>query len=152
MMSVSVGLASRESAGLVEHDDVQFVGPLQSFAGTDEDAVLRPLACADHDGGGRRQAHGTGTGDDHHRTRRHEQGERDARLRAKEVPDEEREHGDTEHHRHEDAGDVVGQPLDGRLRSLRLFHQPDDLGEGGVAADLGGAEVEGTGAVDAWRL
>ena len=53
-----------------------------------------------------------------------------------------------EHHRHEDAGDVVGQPLDGRLGALGLLDQADDLGERGVAADLGRLEAERAGAVE----
>ena len=42
---------------------------------------------------------------------------------------------DDEHGRHEHGHDAVGERLDGRLRSLRLFHEPHDLREQRVGPD-----------------
>ena len=37
---------------------------------------------------------------------------------------------------------MVGQPLDGRLGTLGIFHQPDYLGQDGFAAHLGGLKIQ----------
>ena len=48
-----------------------------------------------------------------------------------------------DHHRHEDGGDPVGQPLDRRLGALRLLHQPDDLRQHRVRPHPRDLEMEG---------
>ena len=56
-----------DGAGLVQHDGLDAVGLLQGRAALDQDAVLRALAGADHDGRGGGQPQGAGAGDDEHR-------------------------------------------------------------------------------------
>ena len=48
-------------------------------------------------------------------------------------------HGNRQHDRHEDAGDLVGQPLNRRTTALGLGDHVHDLPEQGVAADPLGA-------------
>ena len=51
-------------------------------------------------------------------------------------------------HRHEHAGDLVGEPLDRRFGGLRLLHEAHDLGQCGPAADGGRLHLESAIAVD----
>ena len=60
-------LAVGERAGLVEDDGLDAVGGLQRVAALDQDAALRALAGADHDGGRRGQTQRARAGDDDHR-------------------------------------------------------------------------------------
>ena len=60
-------LALRDRAGLVQHDRLQLLGPLQRLGAAEQDAVLRALARAHHDRGRRRQAQRARAGDDQHR-------------------------------------------------------------------------------------
>ena len=53
-----------------------------------------------------------------------------------------------DHDRHEHARDAVGEPLHRRLAGLRLGHEPGDLGERGVGADLRRAHDEPAAGVD----
>ena len=57
----------------------------------------------------------------------------------------------SDHHRHEPAGHLIGQPLDRRARTLRLGDHLDDLGQQRVAADLVGAHHEAAGLVQRAR-
>ena len=47
----------------------------------------------------------------------------------------------------EDRRDLVGEPLHRHLGALGVLDQPDDLGEGAVGPDRGGAHDQGPGAV-----
>ena len=58
------GLAAGDGAGFVEDDGGEFVGGFECEAAFYEDAVLCAAAGANHDGGGRGEAHGAGAGDD----------------------------------------------------------------------------------------
>ena len=49
---------------------------------------------------------------------------------------------------HEPGGDLVGESLHGGLGALGVLDEPDDLGQGAVGADGGGANDEGAGAVE----
>ena len=63
-------------------------------------------------------------------------------------PHDERDDGDDDDGRHEDASDFVGHALDGGAGALRVGDHGDDPGEHGVAADLLGAHDQGAAAVD----
>ena len=58
-------------------------------------------------------------------------------VAAKHRPAGEGEHGHGHDQRDEHRRDAVGQPLEFALAGLGLFHQPDDLGQGGVGLDRG---------------
>ena len=64
------GPAFRDRAGLVEQHRADVREPLERFAAADEDPVLRRLAGADENRGGRGESEGAGTGDDQHRDER----------------------------------------------------------------------------------
>ncbi len=141
------GLALGDGAGLVQHDHVELVCGLQRFRGADEDAGLGALSGTDHDGQWRGEAERAGTRDDQHRDRGHQrEGQRG--RRSGHEPHCERDDGDGDHGRHEIGGSGVGQALDRGLGCLRLPHQPNDLGEHRVRADLGRADPQRAGAVD----
>ena len=55
--------------------------------------------------------------------------------------------GAEDHQGHEDRGDPVGQALHRHLGALCVLDQPDDLGEGGVVADCGRADLDGASGV-----
>ena len=63
-------------------------------------------------------------------------------------PDDEGQHGQNHHDRHEVAGDRVGQAGDRRFAVLRILHHLDDLRQRRILADLGRAELERAGLVD----
>ncbi len=84
-------------------------------------------------------------GDDQHRDGG---GEREGGALARTEPEAERGGGDRRDDGDEDAGDPVGQPLDGRLAGLRVGDQSRDLGQRGVGADLGRADDEPSADVD----
>jgi hypothetical protein len=102
-------------------------------------------ADADHDRHGRREAEGAGAGDDQHRDGRHEGvGERGSGSEQR--PGGEGDERNRHDHRHEPAGDLVGEALDRRTAPLRLGDHLDDLREHRVAADLLGRHHETAGA------
>ena len=78
-----------------------------------------------------------------------------ARLNAgsgpSDQPDDERERGESEHDRDEDAGHDVREPLDRRPRALRLRDEADDPGEDRVATDARRAHGQGPGRVERSR-
>ena len=92
------------------------------------------LAGADHDRHRRRQAERAGARDDQHR---HGVDERvgQARLRAVQPPDDERDDGDRTTAGTKYPATRVGEPLDRRTDALRLAHHADDLREQRVRAD-----------------
>ena len=55
-----------QGSGLVDHQRVDLLHPLERLGVADQHAVLRTLADADHDGHRRGQAERTGAGDDEH--------------------------------------------------------------------------------------
>ena len=58
------------------------------------------------------------------------------------------EHRNSQHHRHEDARDLVGETLNGRAAALGFGNHVHDLPEQRVAADSLGAHDETAGAID----
>ena len=138
-------LALGEGAGFVQHHRVHRLNGFQRLPAFDQDAVLGPLAGAHHDGGGGGQPQGTGAGDDQHRDK---DPEGKVNVPGGNQPGDAGEQRNGKHHRHKDAGDLVRQPGNGGLGALGLLHQADDLGQGGVVAHLGGAELKGAGGVE----
>ncbi len=124
-----------QRAGLVEGDDVDRVRRFQRFRILDQDAVAGRDAGAGHDGGRRRQAQRARAGDHLHR---HRIEQRLLPVAGQQAPGQQRRRRDQQHHRHEHRADLVDQALDRRLDRLRVFHQPDDLRQHGLAADRGG--------------
>ena len=142
-----LGLALGQRAGLVDHDGVDLLQPLERFGVLDQDAQARAAADADHDRHRGGEAQGARAGDDQHRDGGDQAvGERG--RRAPQPPGHERERGDRDHRRHEPAGDLVGEPLDRRARALRLGHHLDDAREHRLLADLLRAHDEAAPAVE----
>ena len=139
------GLALRERAGLVHHHSVHAVQQLQTFGGLKQHALLRAAPRAHHDGNGRRQTQRARARDDQHRHRR---GQRKFKRLPQDQPHDGGDERDRHDDRHEHARDAVGKPCDGRFRPARLLHQPDDLRERRILADLVGAEFEEARLVD----
>ena len=123
------GLPLGDGAGFIKNHSGDMAGKLQGLGVLKEDAVLGPLAGAHHDGGGGGKAQGAGAGDNQHRDK-HPQGE--ARLLARQQPQEGGYHGDGDDGGDKHPGHLVRQPGDGGLGALGVLHQLDDLGQGGV--------------------
>ena len=130
---VHAHLAGGDGAGLVEHDGVDAPGRLEDGGVADHDAELRGPAGADEQRRRGGEPERAGAGDDQHG---HGRGEAALGV-AQQGPQGEGEHGDAEHHRDEHRGDLVGEPLHGCLRGLRVRDQGGDPGQGGVRADAG---------------
>ena len=135
----------RDGAGLVEHDRVDAPRRLQHLGALDQDAELGAAARADEQRRRRRESERARAGDDQHGDGGRD---REGRARAAAEPEAERGDGEGDHDGHEDRRDAVGQSLHGRLARLRLGHEPADLGERGVGADLGRAHDETPADVD----
>jgi hypothetical protein len=73
---------------------------------------------------------------------------RELRLRSKPNPEDEREHGNGQHRRHEDARDLVGKALNGRAAALGFGNHIHNLPEQCIPAHPVGAHDETAGAVD----
>lgn len=137
--------AGGDGAGLVQHDRVDPAGGLQDLRALDEDAELGAAARTDQEGGGRGQAEGARAGDDEHRDGR---GERRCGTASGAEPEPEGGHRQSDHDRHEDPGDPVGEALHLRLAALGLLHQLGHLRELGVRADLGRLDDQAAARVD----
>ena len=120
-----LGAAFGDRAGLVQHHRVDVPGHLERLRVADQDPVPRTEAGADHDRGRRRQPEGARAGDDEHGHRVQDR-ERERRVRPEHPPADERQQRDPDDDRHEDRRDAVRQPLDRRLRALRVLDEPDD--------------------------
>src|SRR6266542_1794355 len=140
-------LAGGDRAGLVQHDGVEPMGGFEGFGRADEDARLRALSGTDHNGQRSGQAQGARAGDDEHGDRGDQREGQRGRW-AGDEPDREGDDRDRDDRGDEVRGDRVGQPLDRRPRRLRPLHEPDDLSEHGVRADLDRAYPQRSGAVD----
>ena len=142
-----LGFALGERAGLVHDERGDFLQPFERLGVLHEHALLRAASDADHDGHRRGQAERARAGDDEHRDGV-DDGVREPRLRPEPQPDDEGEHRNRQHRRHEDRRDLVGEPLNGRAAALGFGHHVHDLPEQRVAADALGAHDETAGAVD----
>ncbi len=139
-------LALGEGARLVQHHGLDGVQGLQRLGGLDQDAVLRALAGAHHDGHGGGQSKGAGAGDDQHR---HPGGEGLGHVPAGgDEPNSGGDDGNSDDHGDEYPRHLVGQFGDGGLGGGRLVHQTDHLGQRGVLPHPGGPEGKGAGLVD----
>ena len=141
------GRPARDRPRLVQHYGVDFLRGLERLGRADEDAQFGTLARADHDCKRGGEAKSARARDDQNGYRANE-GEGEGCWRTSHEPNHEGCNRDAHHHRHEIAGDDVCQSLDWRLRALRLFDQPDDLGQHRVLADSCGTEPKGAGLID----
>ncbi len=143
-------LAFGQRPRLVDHQRVDLFHALQRFGVLDQHAGLRAAPDADHDRHRGGKTERAGTGDDQHADGR-DQPERHPGFRPKPSPGAKSDDRNDDHGRHEPAGDLIGQPLDRRARTLRLRDHLDDLGKQGVAPDLLGAHHETTGLIERAR-
>ena len=140
------GLALGQGAGLVDDQCVDLFEPLERLRVLDQDARSRAPPDADHDRHRRREAERARAGDDQDR-HRSDKAIGHARLRTPDRPGDERDDGGRNDQRHEPAGDLIGEPLDGRAAALGLRHHLHDLRQHRVAANLVGAHHEGAALV-----
>ena len=111
-------LTGRDRAGLVEHDRVEMLASLEDLGAADQQPEPGAAPGADEDRDGRREPERTGTRDDQHGDRgvdaalQVHRGEHALQAIAREHPGERRERREHEHDGHEDARDLVGEPLD----------------------------------------
>ena len=140
-------LALGQRSRLVDHQRVDLLHALQRFGVLDQHAGLRATPDADHDRHRRGESERAGAGDDEHADGG-DQAERHAWFRPEPGPGAERDQRHGDDNRHEPAGNLIGQPLDRRARSLRIRHHLHDLGQQRVAPDLVGAHHEPAGLVE----
>ncbi len=137
-----------EGARLVQHHRVDGVEGLQGLGGFDEDAVLRPLAGAHHNGYRGGQPQGAGAGDDQHG---HAGGEGLSGGVSGNQPGGGGDQGDDHDNRDEHPGHLVRQLGYGGLGGGCLLHQADHLCQGGVLPHPAGLECKETRLVDGSR-
>ncbi|MBS1271717.1 MAG: hypothetical protein MAGBODY4_00849 [Candidatus Marinimicrobia bacterium] len=158
-----VGNARRalgDGAGLIQHDSCDILHALDGSSFSDEHTVLGAHAGSDHQRGRRGESECTWTGDDQHRDGGVKRQRNSAHVRihprdksscpfgysakktGKNQPGCQCQQRYTNDHRHEHAGNPVGELLDRHLGALRLFHHPDDLAQEGLLADLSGADFQ----------
>ena len=101
--------------------------------------MLRALADTDHDRSRRCQPHRAGTGNDEHGGEADQGGDKFA---ADEPPDDKGQQGQPDYPWHKVGGDLIDHPLNRGTAALGLFHQFDDLGQGGLFAHFGCLEFE----------
>jgi hypothetical protein len=114
---------------------------LQRLTAADEDALLGTPAGAHHDCRRRCQPKGAGASDDQDGDGVERRVDRGA-FGPEAQPDDEANRSDQDDRRHKDRRDIISKALDGRLRALGLFDEANNLGEGRLAADAGGAHSE----------
>ena len=124
--SVTSGTACGDRAGLVEYDRINLLQSLQSFAAFDEDPEGGSASGRNHHSSRHSQTHRARAGNHQHRDCGSE-GLHDACVRRKDSPCTKRNDRDTQHHRHEDRTDAIGDSLNRSTRSLRLTQQPHNL-------------------------
>ena len=102
------------------------MGLLERATALEQDPLFGALARANHDRGGRRQAHGTGAGDHKHRHQA-DQGSHRSGLRHQEKPHAVGGRCNKDDDWNEDGRHPVGQPLNRGFTALGLLDQADDL-------------------------
>ena len=140
-------LADGQRPGLVDDQGIDLRKAFERLGILYQHASLRATPGRGHDRHRRRQAERAGAGDDQHRDGCDQSiGKR--RRRSPDRPGDEGQDGDTDHRRHELAGDRVGELLDRRARALRVGDHVDDLAEHGVTADPLRFDDQRTAAID----
>ena len=138
------GFPPGDRAGLVQDHGLDLAGGLQGGGRLEEDAVLGTHTAAHHDGHGGGQPQRAGAGD-------HQDADGTsngiAEGLAQGQPDEAGGQSDDQDHRHEDAGDLVGQTGHGGLGGRGLLHQLDDPAQGGLLPHPQGTDGEGAALV-----
>ena len=121
-------LSFSHGSGLVQYHRINLLGGFQAFGVFYQNAPFRTFADAYHDGGGCGKPQGTWAGDDKYRNQR-QQSVCKAVLPVQQHPCDERQHGNADNNRHEDARNLVCQLLDGGFAALRILHHVDDFSE-----------------------
>ena len=137
--------ARGDGARLVQEHRVDRARLLEDFGVLDEDAQLRGAPRPDEDRGGRGQAERARARHDQNGDGRRERG---LHAAAREQPAPERQQGNDDDDRHEHAGDLVRESLDGRLTGLGLGDHAPHLRERRVRTDARGAHQQGPPRVD----
>ena len=137
-----------ERARFIQHHRIHLGQLLYGFCRFDEDAPAGARARRSHDGHRRGQPQRAGAGN-----HQHGDGAVKGKFKAaaRDQPGSQRHRRNAHHHRHEDAGNAVGQFGNGRLGGGCLLHQGDDARNGGIAAHLFGAHLEIAAAADTGR-
>ena len=136
-----LGLASGQSACLIQQHGSYLVGPLQCLSAPDKNTILSSFAGAYHNCRWSRQSQGAGAGNNEHGNKV-EEGEGEGWSWSQEVPDYEGNGSNANHSRHKVAGDDISQALNRCFASLGFLYQPDNLSQGGILAHLGRLELE----------
>ena len=126
----------RQRAGFVESDHVHFPHLLDDRPRFDQDAAFGGVADGSYHCGRRSQ---------HQRTRadHHQHGHGPQHIPGQQIHG----NGNAEGDRHEHFGVLVGDALHRGLVRLGVFHQADDLPQGGLLAQAGDADFQQTGFV-----
>ena len=138
-------LAAGDRARLIEHHGAHAAQVLQRLGALKQNAHLGALAGADHNGDGRGQAQRARAADHQHSDGG---GERLIHVAGQCHPHHKGHGRDHEYHRHEHAGDFVGQSSNGCLGGVGVLDELDNLGERRVSAHTRSAEGKRSGAVD----
>ena len=141
-------LAARNCAGFVQRDNLHLAGLLQRSRRLEQDAILCANAVADHNRDGRRQPQRAWAADDQHRNRA---GQRIPERRAKQQPDNHRQHGDRNHNRDEHAGHPVRDLGNRCFRRRRVGHHADNLAQRRILAHAGRLAAQEAGLIDRRR-
>ena len=118
---------------LVEDDGGDALRALEDLGALDQDPELRAASGADHERGRRREPERARARDDQHGDGRREGGRG---IAGDCKPADEGREREDEHDRDEDARHAVDEALDGCLPRLRLGHEPGDLRQRRLLADL----------------
>ncbi len=140
-------LALGERTRLVHDQRGDFLQALERLGVFHQHAFLCAAPDADHDGHGGRQTEGARAGDDEDRDSAND-GVCEFWLRPKPHPEDEGKRRSCQHHRHEDARHLVGEPLNGRAAALGFANHIHDLPKQRIASNSLGAHDETAGAVD----
>ena len=140
-------LAHGDRTGLVEHHGVDAMRVLERLRRTEQHTILCTLPRGDGDAQWGRQSKRARAGDDEH-TDRTDNAVEHMQWHRSHLPEDEGPDGDDHDDRHEHAGHPVRNALDGRLRGLRVTHEPNDLCEHGLGSHTGGTVADRAIAVD----
>ena len=139
------GFALRQRAGLVDDERRETPGVLERSGIANDHPALCAASRADDDGGRRRETQRART-----RDHEHDNGldERAGGVARKPPRCHECNHRNHDNDRHKNAGDVIGEALNRRLRALRLANEANDSGKQCRIADSGRPAAQETFVVD----
>jgi len=142
------GLAGGQRAGLIQHHGIDLMQMLQGSSVFEQYAHRCALSRAHHNGHRGSQAQGAGAGNDQHRNGR---SERVLQTAVGKHPNSKRNSRNSHDNRHENTGDLIRQPGNGRFGAAGIFYHTDDLLQGGVLAYLVGPDLQVARHIDRGR-